>query len=42
MSVRRLARLPLEQLEPYLLTPPSPPRLLAWPEVFGNNAAGRD
>jgi tRNA (guanine-N7-)-methyltransferase len=38
MSVRRLARLALEQLEPYLLTPPVPPRPLTWPEVFGNNS----
>jgi tRNA (guanine-N7-)-methyltransferase len=34
--VRRPVRLPLEQLQPYLLTPPEMPVPLAWPDVFGN------
>ena len=34
--MRRVSRLPLEQLEPYLLTPQDPPTPLVWSEVFGN------
>jgi tRNA (guanine-N7-)-methyltransferase len=36
VSVRRPERLPLEQLAPYLLEAPDPPRPLDWPAVFGN------
>jgi len=36
VSVRGVRRLPLEELQPYLLETPSTPGLLAWPEVFGN------
>jgi tRNA (guanine-N7-)-methyltransferase len=35
--VRRTRRLPLEELAPYLLDVPVPPRPLVWPEVFGND-----
>jgi tRNA (guanine-N7-)-methyltransferase len=34
--VRGPVRLPLEQLQPYLFTPPDPPAPLSWREVFGN------
>ncbi len=37
MTVRRARRLPLEELNPYLLEPPDPPRPLSWTEVFGND-----
>jgi tRNA (guanine-N7-)-methyltransferase len=39
VSVRRVVRLPLEQLQPYLLAPPDPPVPLVWSEVFGNDRA---
>jgi tRNA (guanine-N7-)-methyltransferase len=35
--VRRPARLPPEQLAPYLLEPPAAPDPLDWPAVFGND-----
>jgi tRNA (guanine-N7-)-methyltransferase len=35
--VRGPVRLPLEELQPYLLAPPETPALLAWPSVFGND-----
>jgi tRNA (guanine-N7-)-methyltransferase len=35
--VRGGVRLPLEQLQPYLLTPPEAPMPLSWPAVFGND-----
>jgi tRNA (guanine-N7-)-methyltransferase len=38
VSVRRVVRLPLEELQPYLLTPPDPPAPLEWSRVFGNEA----
>jgi tRNA (guanine-N7-)-methyltransferase len=34
--VRRTARLPPEQLAPYLIEPPAGPAPLDWPAVFGN------
>jgi tRNA (guanine-N7-)-methyltransferase len=34
--VRGPVRLPLEQLEPYLLTLPETPVALEWPSIFGN------
>ena len=37
MSVRRGHRLPLEELEPYLLAVPEPPTPLDWRTVFGND-----
>jgi tRNA (guanine-N7-)-methyltransferase len=37
MRVRQAKRLPLEALEPYLLTVPEPPALLDWATVFGND-----
>jgi tRNA (guanine-N7-)-methyltransferase len=37
VSVRRIVRLPLGQLEPYLFTPPDPPAPVVWAEVFGND-----
>jgi tRNA (guanine-N7-)-methyltransferase len=33
--VRRIARLPLEQLAPYLFAVPDPPMALSWAAVFG-------
>ncbi len=36
MTVRRARRLPLEELEPYLLPLPDPPAPLDWPALFGN------
>jgi tRNA (guanine-N7-)-methyltransferase len=38
VSVRRIVRLPLEQLAPYLFTPPDPPAPFEWADVFGNDA----
>jgi tRNA (guanine-N7-)-methyltransferase len=38
VSVRRGVRLPIEQLQPYLLTLSDPPAPLKWSEVFGNDA----
>jgi tRNA (guanine-N7-)-methyltransferase len=35
--VRKISRLPLEALQPYLLTLPDPPAPLDWPSVFGND-----
>jgi tRNA (guanine-N7-)-methyltransferase len=35
--VRRDARLPPEQLAPYLIEPPADPAPLDWPAVFGND-----
>ena len=35
--MRRARRLPLQELAPYLLTAPDPPRPVSWPEVFGND-----
>ncbi len=35
--MRRSARLPLDQLEPYLLTPPETPHSITWTGVFGND-----
>jgi tRNA (guanine-N7-)-methyltransferase len=37
VSVRRSQRLSLEELAPFLLAVPDPPRPLAWPEVFGTD-----
>jgi tRNA (guanine-N7-)-methyltransferase len=37
LTVRRPRRLPLEELTPYLLAAPEPPRILSWAEVFGND-----
>lgn len=37
MKVRRGSRLPVEELEPYLLAAPQPPARLDWQQVFGNN-----
>jgi len=37
VSVRRGPRLPLEQLEPYVLTVSDPPAPLDWQAVFGND-----
>ncbi len=37
MSLRPSRRLPLEELAPYLLDVPDPPRPLAWDQVFGND-----
>jgi tRNA (guanine-N7-)-methyltransferase len=34
--VRHAARLPLEELAPYLLTLPEPPAPIDWPTLFGN------
>jgi tRNA (guanine-N7-)-methyltransferase len=39
VSVRRVVRLPLEQLQPHLLAPPDPPVPFVWSEVFGNDRA---
>jgi tRNA (guanine-N7-)-methyltransferase len=36
LTVRRPRRLSLEELAPYLLEAPEPPRILRWTEVFGN------
>jgi tRNA (guanine-N7-)-methyltransferase len=36
VTVRRTGRLPLEQLAPYLLEVPDPPRPLDWSAAFGN------
>ena len=35
--MRRVRRLPLENLEPYLLSLPDPPAPIDWPALFGNN-----
>lgn len=35
--MRKPAKLPLEELEPYLLTPPDPPAPVDWQAVFGND-----
>jgi tRNA (guanine-N7-)-methyltransferase len=35
--MRRLKRLPLEELAPCLLAPPAAPAPLGWPHVFGND-----
>ncbi len=35
--MRRTRRLPPEELSPYLLDVPVPPRVLPWAEVFGND-----
>jgi tRNA (guanine-N7-)-methyltransferase len=35
--MRRISRLPLDELAPYLLEVPDPPRLLDWAAVFGND-----
>jgi tRNA (guanine-N7-)-methyltransferase len=35
--VRKSARLPLEELQPYLLALPDPPAPLEWRQVFGND-----
>ncbi len=35
--MRRTSRLPLEELAPYLLAVPDPPRPLDWAAVFGND-----
>jgi tRNA (guanine-N7-)-methyltransferase len=37
VTVRRTDRLPLEALDPYLLTVPEQPGVLSWPAVFGND-----
>jgi tRNA (guanine-N7-)-methyltransferase len=37
VSVRRVRRLPLEDLAPYLLTVPDPPAPIDWPALFGND-----
>jgi tRNA (guanine-N7-)-methyltransferase len=39
LTVRGPVRLPLEQLQPYLLVPPETPGPLAWAAVFGNDHA---
>jgi tRNA (guanine-N7-)-methyltransferase len=35
--VRGRVHLPLEQLEPYLFTPPDPPTVVSWTKVFGSD-----
>lgn len=35
--MRKSSRLPLEELAPYLLTPPDPPAPIDWASVFGND-----
>jgi tRNA (guanine-N7-)-methyltransferase len=37
VSVRRSRRLPEDQLSPYLLALPDPPKPFEWPAVFGND-----
>jgi tRNA (guanine-N7-)-methyltransferase len=37
MTVRRISRLPMEALAPYLFQVPDPPTSLDWPTLFGND-----